>query len=74
MRGLLGALLAGDSLDWLEFICFTGFELLKESEETGELVLLGEFVKEGDLVPELLFRSEEIGSDREELAADLGIA
>ena len=73
MRGLLGALLAGDSLDWLEGICFTGFELLKESEETGDF-LLGEFVKEGDLVPELLFRSEEIGSDREELAADLGMA
>ena len=73
MRGLLGALWAGDSFDWLEFICFTGFELLKESEEMGDF-LLGEFVKEGDLVPELLFRSEEIGSDRAELAADLGMA
>ena len=69
-------MLAGDSLpDWLtEFICFTGFELLKVSEEMGELVLLGELVKEGDLVPELLFRSEEMGSGREELVTDLGMA
>jgi len=61
--------------DWLTvFICFTGFELLNESEEMGELALLGELVKEGDLVPEVLFRSDEMGSDREELVTDLGMA
>jgi len=77
---LLGAELAGDSFPELpEFSCFTGAEPLKglESEEMGELVLLGELLREGALVtgaPVLLFKSEEMGREREELVTDLGMA